>query len=214
MKKIVLLFSIIFFISCFKTEISTYEKMKLDKLLSESFTDNEIRNLAKIVDFFEEQISEEVKGNNTETNYNKFLKADSIRYLDKNEMYWFDYKKQVKLYSILDSTFFNSFWNIGTGIVNPKHQNALKYQYFHLKVFENNDLSKYAKFISKLSKKNKFVKEYYERVEVINDFFNPVSPINLTLNHNNFNKKDVKIRLIYSFHYLNINEENNYIQQQ
>ncbi len=47
--------------------------MKADKLLSESFTDYELNNLAKIVDFFEDPIYKETKESDIAKRYNEFL---------------------------------------------------------------------------------------------------------------------------------------------
>ena len=209
MKKLLFLFSILLFISCSKEEFTTYKEMKSDKLLSKSFTDNELENLAKIIDFFEEQICE--KGSNKERCYRNFLKKDSIKLVNENEMYWFDYKKQEKLYSDLDTSFFNSFWVKSTGFARLEKEKEIRYNYFHLIVYNDVGFTKYANFIQKFGLENKFIKEYFKSIEMSIDFFTPITPISLTINHNNFNKKDIKIRLIYSFHYLNINEENNYI---
>lgn len=52
MKKLIYFLSILLFINCDKEESLTYDEMKADILLSESFNDNELQNLAKIVDFF------------------------------------------------------------------------------------------------------------------------------------------------------------------
>ena len=214
MKKLLFLFSILLFISCSKEGFTTYKEMKSDKLLSKSFTDNELENLAKIIDFFEEQICE--KGSNKERCYRNFLKKDSIKLVNENEMYWFDYKKQEKLYSDLDSTFLQSFWDKGYGdsIITINPEKRIKYDYFHLKVYNDVGFTKYAKFIQKFGLENQFIKEYYKSIEMSNEFFTPITPISLTINHNNFNKKDIKIRIIYSFHYLNINEYYSYIQKQ
>ena len=56
MQKLIYFLSILLFINCDKKENLTYKEMKADKLLSESFTDNELKDLARIVDFFESQI--------------------------------------------------------------------------------------------------------------------------------------------------------------
>ncbi|MEE9407104.1 MAG: hypothetical protein V3V28_03405 [Polaribacter sp.] len=95
MKKLIFLISILIFSSCSKQESSTYKEMKSDKLLSESFTDNELENLAKIVDFFEAQICDEEK-HNIEQCYNEFVKKNDIAYSQGKSQYFIDYAKSKK----------------------------------------------------------------------------------------------------------------------
>ena len=199
MKKLFFLISILLLIGCSKKELSTYDEMKSDKLMSESFTDNELENLAKIVDFFEGKICNNI--DNFEKCYKKLLRKDSTKLANnKRELYNFDYNEQEKLYSNLDSTFFNNFWYKSSG-------DLVDYDYYYLKVFNKKKLSRYMSFLKKFSKINKYFKDYVEIVEISNDFSMATGPINLIYHHNYFNKKDIKIRLIYSFHYLNINED-------
>ncbi|WKD86033.1 hypothetical protein KCTC32516_01384 [Polaribacter huanghezhanensis] len=208
MKKFVLLVSIVLFISCAKNETSTFKEMKADTLLSASFSTSELKDLAKIVDFFEEQICNNENIKNKEKCYNSFLKRDSIRMVDENMMNTFDYKEQEKLYSKLSRPFFNEFWEEGAGTQFPDSENEVKYKYYHLKVFDNKSISKYAKFVKTFSKENKYIEGYFERFQVSGDFYTPSTPILLIFYYKRFNKENIKIRLIYAFHYININEEN------
>ena len=205
MKNVIFFLSIFLFFSCSKKEDAIFKEMKSDLLLSKSFTDSELKDLAKIVGFFESQICNENQ-KEIEKCYNSFLKNDSIRYVDKHEMYVFEYKKQEQLYSDLSPDFFNEFWNEGTGTQFSGNENEVKYTYFNLKVYGKKGLSKYGSFVENYSKENKFIKEYFDGIEVSAEFLTPTTPIKLTYNYKRFNKKDIKIRMIYAFHYLNVNE--------
>ena len=205
-KKVIFFLSLIVFFSCSKKENTTFKELKSDKLLSESFTDSELKDLAKIVDFFEGQICTDKNKNSLEKCYDKFLEIDSIRYVDKHEMYVFDYENQKQLYSELSPDFFNEFWNVGTGTQYPDSENEVKYKFFNLKVFNEKGLSKYGKFVKNFSKENKFIKKYFKGIEVSAEFLTPSTPIMLTYYYRRFNKNDIKIRVIYAFHYLNVNE--------
>ena len=209
MKNVIFFLSIFLFFSCSKKETNTFKEMKSDKLLSESFTNSELKDLAKIVDFFEDHICENLKNkdkSSLEKCYDKFLKIDSVRYFDKHEMYVFEYKNQEQLYSELSPDFFNEFWNEGTGTDYTGSENEVKYTYLNLKVYGEKGLSKYGSFVKNFSKENKFIKEYFEGIEVSAEFLTPTTPIKLTYYYRRFNKKDIKIRMIYAFHYLNVNE--------
>ena len=213
MKISVLYFIIIFLIGCSDKEQSTYLEMKSDKLLSESFTDNELENLAKIVDFFEEQICSEVSEEDIQKCYKKFLKLDSIRLVDDNLLFKLNYNKQKKLYSNLDSTFINSFWVKAkrNSTIDINIEKTIDFEYLSFKVFSKNGISNYTRFLKNLSKKDSLVKLYSERIEVSNDFPPLTGQSVLIYHYNKHNIKDIKIRLIYSFHHLNINEINKYL---
>tara|TARA_R110002051_G_scaffold114568_1_gene187505 strand:- start:78 stop:701 length:624 start_codon:yes stop_codon:yes gene_type:complete len=198
-KKLFFFLSILLFINCDKKEDSTYKEMKADRLLSESFTDNELQNLAKIVDFFEIEIYKEIKERNIEKSYNEFLKRDSIKLHKEYKIYYFDYKEQKKLYSQLDSIFFKNFWDIGyeSGV----NSNEKKYEFFVLKSY-----SKYGEFLKELSKNNKYIADYYVDTVFMNDFLNKNATYNLSFNYRNYNFKDIKIRLVFALHFLCNNE--------
>lgn len=215
MKKIFFLIATLLFLSCSIKEQSAFEEMKSDKLLSDSFTKKELKNLAKIVDFFEGEICMEVKETNIQKCYNKFLKLDSIRFIDKSQLYLLDYKKQKQLYSNLDSTFIKAFWNKAkaSGLVGIKPEKRINYEYLSLKFYNKDGLSKYVSFLKKYSKQNIFFKNYIESAEISNDFPPLAGQSVLIYNYTKFNFSDIKIRLIYSLHHLNVNESNNYLQE-
>ncbi|WP_288954998.1 hypothetical protein [uncultured Polaribacter sp.] len=213
MKALICLLSLLVLMTC-RNEIQSINiELKSDKLISESFNDQEIQELGKIIYFFESQIRKEVSEFGVKKSYQEFLKRDSLRCIKENEMYWFDYEEQKKLYINLEPTFFNNFWIKAKRIVNPGGEKEFEYDYYALKVYNEKGLSRYAMFLSNLSKENKFIKKYFTTCKVTNSFLNPTTPISLTINHINFNKEDIKIRLIYSFHYININEEYKFFQK-
>ena len=208
MTKLVYLLSILIFISC-STKESTYEEMKSDKLLSESFTDIELQNLAIVLDFFDEIIFDETKEVNIEKSYNKYLERDSIKIIEKGQLRKIKYKNLNKVFSILDSTFVNSFWDIGIITnINPETKKQTKTEYLHLKVYNSSGLSKYANFIEKYSKENKLLTDYIKNAKVSNEFFGPGDQGMFIIHFRDFNKKDIKVRLIYSLNNIIINERN------
>ena len=212
MKKLVFLFTILLLLACSENESKTLKEMKSDKLLSESFTENELVNLAKIVDFFEEQICDEVKENNIQKCYKKFLKQDSIRLVDGGKLFMMDYFKQKKLFSNLDSVFLKSFYDKGKmdKLIGINPEKRINYEYLNLKVYGQKGLSKYVSFLKKLSKENKLLEKYVESAEISNDF-PPINGQSILIYHYNKHRiNDIKIRLLYSFHHLNVNERSNY----
>lgn len=172
--------------------------MKSDQLLSELFTQNELKNLAKIVDFFEEQIYEKTNESHLEKRYDLFLKKDSIKLYNTRNSYSFDYNKQKKLYFSLDTTFFNNFFDISQGFYD---RNKISYKFFSPKSYD-----KYGVFLKKCSERNLILKDYYIDTVIINDFLSINAAADLSFNYKRFNFKDVKMRMIYSIHFLSLNE--------
>ena len=107
MKKLIFLISILFFISCSKQELSTYDEMKADELMSDYFSDNELKDLAKIVDFFDSEIRLDKSKPKDEAyfEFNKNIIEECI-----NEIKGFNlplnYKLQEEVYSKIDTSFF------------------------------------------------------------------------------------------------------------
>ncbi|MFY9242890.1 MAG: hypothetical protein WAO74_07680 [Polaribacter sp.] len=174
-------------------------ELKADSVVSEFFNDKEIVELGKIILFFESQMLEETKEVNTEKRYKSFLRSDSIRLLDKHRVYTFDYKKQEKLYSNLDTIFFDSFWDIG--FIQDTYKKDKQYDFFNIKSYD-----KYGQFLEKLSKQNVFFEDYHFSTVIVNDFLSPNASSNLIVHYKNYNFKDIKVRLIYSLHYIYQNE--------
>lgn len=188
-------------LSCINREISTYDEMKSDDLLVESFTNNELKDLSKIVDFFESEICSYTKKSVVEECYIPFLKLDSVAVERGELLQVLNYDKQKDLYKSIDSAFFKDLWYTSE-MTRVRDDYEFKDKCYSLNVFRK----KYPNFLEKFAKQRESLKRYNEQASMIGDFYNPISPIILTINYGNFDFKDVKIRLVYALHYLNINE--------
>lgn len=198
MKNIIYLFLVFLFTGCSNIEF-TYEEMKSDELLSESFTDNELKNLTKIVNFFEEQIYHVTKEYNIENRYNQFMIKDSINFNNHKKRSLINYERQKIFYTTLDSTFFDSFWDLEyfneDQVINKEHH------FYALKSY-----SKYGAFLKKLSKQNIFFHDYYVHTVMANDFITANPKYTLSYNYDKHDFRDIKVRLLFSLHFLMTNE--------
>ena len=192
MKKVFFLLLLVSVFSCSKNKPSTYNEMKSDKLLSGSFNNNELQNLAKIVDFFEEQICWD-KNKTKEQCYFEFNKTVN----NSGNIYSFlNYKKQENLYNKIDSTFINEIWTkpmIGVNISVSKFKKA--------KYYSLNHSGKYFRFLKDLGEKERYYYSYYEGLYVANEISLHGFIHGLT-NTKQLKFKDIKLRLIYSVQYL------------
>ncbi|MEE9407103.1 MAG: hypothetical protein V3V28_03400 [Polaribacter sp.] len=85
-------------------------------------------------------------------------------------------------------------------------QNKIKRKYFELKVRNGKGYSNYSNFLNEFSKQNEVIYEYFQPITVCNQFENPVSVIHLVHKNYNINRNEIKMRLVYSIHFLNLNE--------
>ncbi len=177
--------------------------MRSDNLMAKFFTNDELKDLAKIVDFFESQMCKsEGKNQSSKDCYKGFVEKDSTLYMKGSFHTFIDYKEQKNLYKNIDSIFFNDLWFEGEETRFYGEEKPYKYNSYSLKIYD----SKYFKFVKEISNENKIVSEYIESVEIANDFSSHSPLVFLSYYYNRYNFKDVKIRLIYAFYYLNINE--------
>ena len=207
MQKLIYFLSILLFINCDKKENLTYSEMKEDKLLSESFNDNELQNLARIVDFFESQICLDKNVSKEECYFYFNQERISIAFKDyetkKNEFIVpINYKLQEKLYKKIDSTFFKEIW------INPVTGNDItgkpkKRDWYVLNLF-----GEYPKFMKKTGEVNNdfFFKNIYENFNLSNQL-SPTLTIIETQKLSIKDYKDIKKKLYFSIYYLNLKEK-------
>lgn len=176
--------------------------MKSDKLLSESFTNSELKDLARIVDFFEEQMCKDgMRTLTVKDCYSSFLKKDSASVADGQLQNFIDYKKQEEIYKNIDPTFFKDLWENAEATFFEGND-SLRVKYYNLKT----NKSKYSIFLNKLSKTNTFIKKYKERAVINNDYYVPSTFGFFSYLYNRNDFSDIKIRIVYAFQFLHLNE--------
>lgn len=207
MQKLIYFLSILLFINCDKKENLTYKEMKADKLLSESFNDNELQNLSRIVDFFESQICLDKNVSKEECYFNFNQERISIAFKDyetkKNEFIVpINYKLQEKLYKKIDSTFFKEIW------INPVTKYSMEEKLKKRDWYVLNLFGKYSKFMKKTGEVNNdiFFINIYENFNLSNEL-SAVLTIIETQKLSIKDYKDIKKKLYFSIYYLNLKEK-------
>lgn len=194
-EKVIVLFLALLLLACSENESNTLREMKSDKLFSESFSENELENLAKIVDFFESQICLD-KSKSKEQCYFVFNQKIGKEFF-KEELEFsqlFDYEKQQKLYKNIDTVFFKEIW--------VKRMSAFGNEDFKLsKHYDLKINGKYAEFLKKFCGENLFYEGYYKRLNITGEvhyrhFIDGFKNLKLE------DLKDVKVRLLSAVHYL------------
>ena len=201
MKKTLSLVFIIF-ISCNSKKITTYQEMKSDNLISEYFSDSELKDLAKIVDFFEMEIcNDSIK--DLENCYKAFNKEIGEGFLKGSFYLGIDFKHQKKLYNRIDRIFFNEIWVKNKEIVGTEPLKYKESDYFELKVF-----GRFSSFLEKVGNANEFFKSFNESLNITGDI-SPSLTANIIRDKYAVNMTDIKNRLLLSIHFLTLNERNN-----
>ena len=207
MKRVPILFIItILFLGCSKIDLSTYSEMKSDNLLSNSFSNNELKDLAKIVDFFEDEMCNNFNKNdktNIKKCYDKFNIRDSISYRGGSYLKFINFKSQEKLYKQLDSSLLYQIWR--NTRCYPDSARVIKT--LGIRAWDG----KYFEFLKKAGKREELFKVYSDNMALVNDIGISNSLL-LTHHYKMMNMNDLKIRLLYAVQYLTINEDINFTE--
>ncbi|MEQ6123041.1 hypothetical protein AAON49_02425 [Pseudotenacibaculum sp. MALMAid0570] len=200
LKRVFFIGCLFFVFSCDKKELTAYDKMKSDKLLSESFTDNQLKDLVTIVEFFENEICDKFNQGNKEnlkSCYDKFNIQDTISFNKGEYLKFIDIESQREMYKKIDSSTLYEIWQKGRCYPDT------------LKIPVNIDIkawgSRYYRFLEKVAKKDTLFKEYALGLTYANGV-SISSTASLTMNYNLYNTSDIKVRLLYAINYLSVNE--------
>ncbi|WP_299680905.1 hypothetical protein [uncultured Tenacibaculum sp.] len=198
MKKIIytLLFLVLINCSTKKESNSLYS----DTLIQKTFTKNEIKDLQKILDFFNSEICKSAQENINDCYLNYCSKIRTE--IKKHGMYkvHIDFQKQYEIYKQINSNTFSEIWLFQQSLPLRERKDTLKYLGF-------NNNSKYIKFLNEYGKENKAVKDYVNSFNIASDF-GPSMISQVIMNYEAFQIEDIKSKLLIAIHYLTLNDQN------
>lgn len=205
MKKLIYLFAISVISNSF-IKNSTLDEMKADVSMSKFFINNELKDLAKIIDFFESQLC--LKKNITkETCYFDFNKKTITNAINGNKILdlKIDYKLQQELYSEIDSLFLKEIW------VHPTYFKDMDLKHKVTKdEYDLNQFGKYMLFLESLKEEDVLFRDFHKIFKMSNE-------ISFGVNAAAFYKfkteefKGIKRRLFFAIYYLTVNDKINNI---
>jgi hypothetical protein len=186
---------IIFVIGCQSNPKSLEDYKDVNKI----FEANEIEDLEKIVDFFNESIckSENLESTNVLNCYEQYFKRMRKAEETGNVEMRISYQEQEKLMKEINLNTFNQIWTYGKTwkkgsdtleVVNIKYD------------------SKYIKFLKEFGKGNIKAKNYVERFEAVGDI-SPSMFADVLINYKDYDVRDERIKLLIAIHYLTQNEQ-------
>ena len=202
MKKLGFLLTILLLLACSENKPKTLKEMESDKLLSESFTENELEDLSKIVEFFESQICLD-EGKSKDECYFEFNKSTIEDFSQKGIDYKvpINYKLQEELYSEIDTIFFKEIWVHPKFFIGKDFKTEIIEEAYNLNLF-----GKYILFLKSLKNEDVLFRDFYK-------IFNSVNEISFGVQAYAFNQfelkefKGIKRRLFFAIYYLTVNDK-------
>jgi hypothetical protein len=190
LKKLILLI-LILNLSC-KSQSSTPE-------LKAHFSADQIADLQKITEFFENQIC---KTNQTDfKNCFEPILPNLIDFGYEPIFKLIDFRLQNELYESIGEKTFNEIWNF---CKTTKLKTNEKYQSLCAKGVEG----KYADFLLAVGQENKFVKKYAKRLIASGDFESSALLQQwIYTNKESFDLENPNIKLLIAIHFLSINDQ-------
>jgi len=189
-KLILILFIVLAVFSCKNYNHKSNE----DKLLLNYFSKQEIKDLEKILNFFENEICKE-NNSNIEACYKSFLKKADINY--KNKDFKISLSKQNELIKNISKSTYNKIWINGISFKN-NHKDTIKIMMLNTK-------STYMNFIKEINKD--YINEYYNLATGFVVGINAGTTNFMINNYDEFNIKEKSERLIIAIHFLTINNQ-------
>jgi hypothetical protein len=166
--------------------------------MENNFTAEQIDDLKKIRDFFENQICEK-KGDDFENCFSKML-PELIEFGWQPILEKIDYNKQKELYESISMSTFNEIWEFQK-IIYPESENELK-------SIASKYNGGYQKYLTELGVKNSQIRDYAKRLIKAGDFESMgLLQQNIYQNPNEFDLSDANIQILISVHYLTQNDQ-------
>ncbi|SNR15178.1 hypothetical protein [Tenacibaculum jejuense] len=198
MKKIIYMLLILVLINCSTKKESN--SLYSDALIQKTFTKNEIKDLQKILDFFNSEMCKSVQENINDCylTYCSRIEAE----VKKHGMYkaHIDFKKQYEVYKQINSNTFREIWLFQQSLPLRERKDTLKYLGF-------NHSGKYIRFLNEYGKENKAVKHYIANFNTALDF-GPSMINQVIMNYETFQIENIKSKLLIAIHYLTLNDQN------
>jgi len=181
----------------------TEKKLKNNLIVTYCFTPEEIKDLAKLLDFFNEQIcfSEGIDKKETIKCYDSFInrmietvKAGSLEVK-------IPFSKQQEVYNQISDCFFNQIWVFSKSRIKWGSPDTFK----HIDYRRD---GKYMEFLKELGKEYEMVKNYRDDFGIAGGISPSMSRDILMIKEDyQYDLNDVRLQLIIAIHYLTMNDK-------
>jgi len=197
------IFQILFFLVFIGCATNKSEKLQSNSTINSIFNKKESQDLQKILDFFENSIcvSENIKKENINVCYKKYferLKQESEK--NGNIYLKIPIDEQLKVYKNFKDSTFKEIWQLGKFFPLNTTTDTLKY-------YSYNFNGKYLEYLKELGKTNKAVDNYTKSFLNAGDM-PPSMWASVLMDYENYNIKDIRVKLFLAIHYLTLNDQN------
>ncbi len=173
-----------------------------ESLITQIFSAQEIENLHTILTFFEEAIGVQSKDDDPQitAKYHSYIDELYGQMRKGKSNLTIPIEEQLAMYETIDTQTFNQIWTLGAGYKK-------KWKGDTLRVIHLNYEGKYKSFLKLAADSIPIIKEkYYDRFHAVGHI-SPSMKADLIINKEQFDLKDIKIRLVFAIHYLTLNDE-------
>ncbi len=177
------------------------QKLKVD--MSNFFTEQEILDLNKLTDFFQDELCDKSNG----TDFKRcFLKSIPLG----NELYFeslseqISYRKQKRIFKSISDSTFNKIWNLCPTTILIS---IPEYEFLSICFSGNNKLME---FLNAIGEQNEYVKYYAERLDNIGEFDHSyLLTENIKTKPEEWDLEDRNIQVFLAIHFLTQNDIEN-----
>lgn len=192
MKQSVFFLTIILYFIFSGCENSKPSDIENDPLMKKYFNKNEIKDMKKILLFFENEVKQGCE-HTTQTCLKTYLKNAKTMYLN-NDLN-ISKEKETLLLNNISESLFNSIW--GKGNLTDKNTEIIMIK----------PESRYMDFLKEIGNTKPAIKKYYDAATAIPVVLNAATVDFIFFHYNNFDLTDAKQRLILAIHFLTLNDQ-------
>ena len=192
-----------FFLILSSCAYDTEKRLNSFSTVTDCFTQGEVKDLAKLLDFFNEHIcvSEGIDKKEIIKCYDSFIQ----RMIETAEAGSLDvkipYTKQKEIYNQISDSLFNHIWVFGKSRIKWDSLDTLKY------ITYRSD-GKYMEFLNKLGKEYELVKNYSDVFGLAGDISpSMIANILMIKETYQYDLNDVRLQLVMAIHYLTMNDK-------
>ena len=180
----------------------TERKLNSNLTVTDCFTQEEIKDLTKLLDFFNEQIcvSNAIDKKEIIKCYDSFIKRMSETAETGNFEIKIPFAKQREIYNQISDSLFNQIWCFGKTWRRDSPDT--------LKSIDYRIDGKYMKFLKELGKEYELAKNYSETLELAYGISpSMVGDILMIKERYQYDLKDIRLQLVMAVHYLTMNDK-------
>lgn len=192
MKKTILLFLLIVAFTLFSCQSGI--DLKSDKHLAEVFTDNELKEIEKMISYVDDRVVEQTDNRDINEAYHQFL-DEMDQSLNKLGLFEpFEDEEKFLFFESIDSIVFNDIWYIGNHLRYAKYKDSIYHNLDNYKYMGLRISGRYINYLEKIGKNDEYYKFVKEDI-VMAGGISPSSVARFLWKHNEFDFTIPKNRL-------------------